>query len=87
MSSEPVAPLIGLLRAYGVRYVVLHGERGPCAASYGPAELTAAVGSLQGLDGVQTIRRVGDDVVVELAPGPISRRVSPVAPVVRSGQC
>jgi hypothetical protein len=87
-SRASVPELVPVMRAYGVRYLVLHESLKPCAASYSATELASIMTSLQGVDGVVALVPAGGDIVVELAPSPIDRRVPdgpPGAP--RRGHC
>jgi hypothetical protein len=75
-SRITVAELVPVMRAYGVRYLVLHASPRPCSAGYSPDEMTAITASLQRADGVVGLVPAGGDVVVELAPAPIDRGVA-----------
>jgi hypothetical protein len=87
-SRVSVAELVPVMRAYGVRYLVLHESLKPCAASYDASEVAAITASLSRVDGVVALVPAGNDVVVELAAAPLDRRVpasEPGAP--RQGRC
>jgi hypothetical protein len=87
-SRATVPELVPVMRAYGVRYLVLHESPKPCAASFDAGEIAAITASLNGVSGIIGMVPAGSDVVVELAPGRIDRRVPtgpPGAP--RRGRC